>query len=758
MPENVAGDPQSTATTPLSTCSSDGSRSTNASGVSASGASSFPYLLQAKRSDTRLLHKKSQPLAFRRKQPPSSRHKPTEIRRTPSCYEPKVVEDSAVTENASSPALARLQMPPTSSYLTVTEFIKVVETPKPTRPPWASPRSVSPVGQLKRFTSASGSATTERRSPDRFGNRPTPPLFNRRTSFKTPTLKSLPKPSVSTPTLHDISPAKSPHRSPQRPPARRPHHPLSLHLPPRSPRSPAERQYHNVTPPEKDPSSPYRAHFNPGDHYFRTFGPEIDHIPTPAPASEWSTTPEENRDDAPPPLSSAGVVRFQTPKLPSEDDSPAAVKPLRSSIFHVFRKSLFIDGIARASSSTPKAPGIEVTPPIGHLTQGRKSMRASDIVTPPYFAQLPSRSTPSTSTPLTPLSPRYKFGDSPAASPRLLPQRMSSQKSSSDTSEPSPFTRPRTRPRLRQKITLEDVAEPYLPWLSSKRAETRASPRRQRDRPSTTYNSAEGEDMYHTAAGSDAVHWTLPGNATLLAPSEKRSRESFKERVSVFKRLLWRPQSSQISWRRSTSKSRESCGSKVEKKAMQHSASMGTLLRKASRPSISKLKKAASQSTVHSQGTVVSRPELQVTNFHQTPYAQRVANNHRNEMTLLRSYIEEALNDEDDNTVFGFELNVPDHLPNSPLCPLSPKHRSGGKAICPLHGRSKKKASTAVSKIPQKPALRPPQRITAKPQIVYESKEEDVSRKFSARSVPEGSARTARIMSPSTSEGPWYED
>lgn len=31
---------------------------------------------------------------------------------------------------------------------------------------------------------------------------------------------------------------------------------------------------------------------------------------------------------------------------------------------------------------------------------------------------------------------------------------------------------------------------------------------------------------------------------------------------------------------------------------------------------------------------------------------------------------------------------VPEHLPNSPLCPRHPKHRSGGKGVCPYHGKN----------------------------------------------------------------------
>lgn len=46
--------------------------------------------------------------------------------------------------------------------------------------------------------------------------------------------------------------------------------------------------------------------------------------------------------------------------------------------------------------------------------------------------------------------------------------------------------------------------------------------------------------------------------------------------------------------------------------------------------------------------------------------------------------------DEDDEDLISeFALDVPDHLPSSPLCPLHPKHKGGPKPICPLHGRGK---------------------------------------------------------------------
>ncbi|KAI9650945.1 accessory factor associated with RNA polymerase II [Ciborinia camelliae] len=48
-----------------------------------------------------------------------------------------------------------------------------------------------------------------------------------------------------------------------------------------------------------------------------------------------------------------------------------------------------------------------------------------------------------------------------------------------------------------------------------------------------------------------------------------------------------------------------------------------------------------------------------------------------------------------------FVLNVPDHLPNSPLCPANPMHTSKGQGICPMHGRKKDQShSPSISRSP----------------------------------------------------------
>lgn len=40
------------------------------------------------------------------------------------------------------------------------------------------------------------------------------------------------------------------------------------------------------------------------------------------------------------------------------------------------------------------------------------------------------------------------------------------------------------------------------------------------------------------------------------------------------------------------------------------------------------------------------------------------------------------------NSPEEFTASVPEHLPNSPLCPRHPKHRSRGKGVCPYHGKN----------------------------------------------------------------------
>lgn len=140
----------------------------------------------------------------------------------------------------------------------------------------------------------------------------------------------------------------------------------------------------------------------------------------------------------------------------------------------------------------------------------------------------------------------------------------------------------------------------------------------------------------------------------------------------------------------------------------------GRLVRKASRASRLQLEQAEGEDEAHAHEQTADyhrdgqrnpevpvpraiRPEdLIVTEFEQTPFSKRYYDAIRAERQVIRALMDETIEEDDeadDEIVLGFEQNVPDHLPNSPLCPLSPKHTSGGKAICPLHGKYKRRES-----------------------------------------------------------------
>ncbi|MCJ1409687.1 accessory factor associated with RNA polymerase II [Ptychographa xylographoides] len=49
-----------------------------------------------------------------------------------------------------------------------------------------------------------------------------------------------------------------------------------------------------------------------------------------------------------------------------------------------------------------------------------------------------------------------------------------------------------------------------------------------------------------------------------------------------------------------------------------------------------------------------------------------------------------------------FEIRVPEHLPGSPLCPINSKHGSGGKGMCPYHGRARTDSNHADEAVKKK--------------------------------------------------------
>jgi hypothetical protein len=191
------------------------------------------------------------------------------------------------------------------------------------------------------------------------------------------------------------------------------------------------------------------------------------------------------------------------------------------------------------------------------------------------------------------------------------------------------------------------------------------------------YKSASGEEFYK-------VHLTGP-NALNFMPSEMKrvNTPPEVEKPKGFKGFFFDMRSMPTESTEADSESPEARAMKRRSPIFQH-RSLQSLVPKFPLP---KLRRKSSPPVEEPKET---DDPLAVTSFQQTPFSQRYGDARRAKMSQIRSHIAETLReDDDDQTAFPFAFNVPDHLPNSPLCPLSPKHKSGGKAICPIHGRKR---------------------------------------------------------------------
>ncbi|KAK1069488.1 hypothetical protein LTR12_004534 [Friedmanniomyces endolithicus] len=671
---------------------------TPASGTSSnsksSDASSFAYILQNNRADTRLLHKKSQPTAFLTKRTPLAR-RPFIPQRSLSYYKPKVVEDT-LHPDVSAPT-ARQQQQQQITSLTATEFIKAAKDSTTKSP---VQRSVSPARTSRALRSVPSSESLDR-SESTTLSRLTPPESSSEWPGLTrqPTMnnaiKPLPLPPM--PRIAIKRPKFDTKKSTNSIKSKaRPKH-LSLPLPTirKVEVLPEQAHFHKVTPPEAEPRTPGASHFQHGDHYFRTFGNNTVYMKAFTP----TMIPTESRQHSP-----ASFTPLPEPValLPVRRTSDSIMsgqrKRKRSSVFKFNRKT----AVAESRYQTPRSghlgarpipltPAIAVSPPFESTTKRRRSLQtSSESSLPAYFAQpIRSRRSPVT-TPSLFASPMGTAIETPAPRQSLGHRRTWSQKSSE--SSVSPGSQPHSRrPHLRHQATLADIADSDIPASIPDGKEVRTVP--------TTFipgsllrsNTLDRDDYHQSkATGTGTVHW-LPDEEPKSAPKQLPEATSEGKRRSTIKHLFrdLRHTASARSFGSVTeTPRRDSLG---QRSSLLPLGSMATSLAKASKSSLNLLQSKASQISIVSARLREprERPELRVTNFYQTPYSQRVANNRRTELNQIKVYVEEALLDDNDDTIMGFELNVPDHLPSSLLCPLNPRHKSGGNAICPMHGRKK---------------------------------------------------------------------
>ena len=366
------------------------------------------------------------------------------------------------------------------------------------------------------------------------------------------------------------------------------------------------------------------------------------------------------------------AVRFQ-----SDTAVPVPKPRKRSSNLNVVRSApktyTTLDapysGAAVNASSWLKSPDITVSSPPA-LSANRK--------TSSYFPQAPpsQRSSDDTSTSgLSPVATNWEdvAAESKAAGPP-----------SEETTPASPFSKPRRRPNaLRRQRTLSQMYTPSVIHELPSESIVSVVPSGPVMGPTAKYKSSDGKEYYRTAPTGPAALNFLPSEMKRVNTPPMIVADAVSKKPGGFKGFfdMRRVTAEQASV---YSESPELVATK-RRRPIIPKGSLQSLLPKLSLP---RLQSKTSQQT--REPPEPPRDPLEVTAFHQTPFSQRYGDTRRVKMNHIRSFVEESLKDDDDDaSTFPFELDVPDHLPSSPLCPLSPKHKSGGKAICPIHSRRK---------------------------------------------------------------------
>ncbi|KAK5163259.1 histone deacetylase [Saxophila tyrrhenica] len=444
-----------------------------------------------------------------------------------------------------------------------------------------------------------------------------------------------------------------------------------------SPMSPLTRPrpWQPQTPPEAEPRSPAESTPTSHRHYFRTFSNDmIKRADAPgrfvtAPSSPIEPNETTSQQQHVETYGSDGRVHPASPNKNKRKRS-GVLERLRSNS-QIRNSVATTPNSVGASSASHATPDIRISSP-GLAKSRRKSSISSYFSSRPRLPNLSAANTPS-----------------PAASPGLSTHwedvlaEGQDRRHVKDPSDPlSPFTMParRAKPTLRRSgATLRfPEADRTLP------AESIAPvvPSGAAVGPQPKYKAADGQEYYKTSV-------TGPNASVNFLPSEMKRVDTppvFKKKPTGFKGFFFDMRNTS-----STKADPESPEAALSKRRgpIVSKASLQSLVPKLSFP------KLKSQSSRQSTSARERSPDdrLRVTQFEQTPYSQRYGDARRAKRNQIRTYVEEALGEEDAASESAnnmpFELNVPDHLPGSPLCPLSPKHKSGGKAICPIHGRKR---------------------------------------------------------------------
>ncbi|KXT07611.1 hypothetical protein AC578_10162 [Pseudocercospora eumusae] len=710
-----------------------------------SSESSYAFGLRRRKPDLRLLKKRSKP-SQHLIQKPSILKLPKDERRSPSFYKPKVIEDTGVVESTTKdiapppPPPSEKPMPLTLPELLRTEpgikpirKVKTLEIPvqRPDLLRDSSSKDSKSRPNLQLCLSAKGIKPGSQQRQLRFDS---PPNLDTRSHEPLPTQSP----------IMPVKPTRLPMPSK-----------ASVVLPQQNLQSVPKRHYHDVTPPEDEPSVSGKSAFRHGDSYFHTFGADtmfnkefVPPPPTPQAVEERKQKPEQlisspdfrNQRDSDLPLPS-----LQQPDI-AEPPARSPKKRNSSAFSNIFRLSAFKDinvfespsrrKVRTASSPTPRkpsattptitpaaTPGIMVSSPVDSNSTQRRPSIVPELTMSSYFSR-PLIVRGDSQASLSPISPSLSPGAVPMTPRELFPRtawepvrrRRAQNRSSSEAL--SPLGTPRTRQRRYRESTLED-AHDVDDEASSVFAPSSAGSR------SVRFNTGSSYGKSGSVLPSPGADEAFPG---VRGVEDKPQEPSLRKKPSIWKGLAQGLRQYRSSATLEGDQSRESAIAAVARRS--------TLSLKASfsrvnlRTSISAINvrngKLAKKSWIghelreksdddnepHPGGPEQAKPtekptrritaaDLEVTDFVQTPFSQRYYDTKRATQQAIRAFVDDTLeeddDEDDDEVVLGFENDVPDHLPNSPLCPLHPKHKSRGKAICPLHGRYKKRKAPAVT-------------------------------------------------------------
>jgi hypothetical protein len=608
----------------------------------------------------RLFKKKSRPLQHSKKSRPLVPQAPSP-RRTSSYFKPKVVEDTAAL------------LAPAPSQISPDLYFGL-KPPSHTEPPKR---------QEIRKTRSSPSQSTSDSVPlltIHPSRHPFVPLYGRDHDFNRPLHLSRHQPTGSSPASGPYSRESS--RSRQR-----------LHDSP-STRSLPKRRPRPDTPPEEEPRLPFDSANRHGSHYFRTFG--TDTVYQKANVEPLTRVPpnklvrQGTLEDIP--LPAASPTPSPSPNPPSETPNEHAKSHKRTSIFGALRhhgKPHHVFHGQRSDNTTPISPTPDITVSSPQLAKSRRRSTITSYFMRPRRLQHSSEASPSPAA--SGLSTNWEdvFAESqPAGHAQEYSEPMSPL-----TALQSPK---RPKPTPVQDRTPEQPREPPREAILS------VVPSGTSVGPQSMYKSPSDEEFFKRPGSVPKTLSFLPTEMKRIdTPPLSDKPKSFKSFFFDMRSMPSKPDDEEPGSPEARTTKRGT--------PILHMRSMQSLASKLSFP---KLKRKSSQTAEERR---ISEDPLAITGFQQTPFSQRYGDARRAKMSQIRSYMEDTLHEDEDDegSAFPFVLNVPDHLPNSPLCPLSAKHSSGGKAICPIHRRKR----TTVNM----PPSRPMKVLRQGPTIVFES-------------------------------------